>query len=76
MNVGDLIKEGEYYVNLDYCEGIDSFNDCWNIRVHVHGSFVWTIVNGLIVLMIVGILLTVLFVIIQYLLIRRAWKEW
>ena len=31
MDVGDLIKEGEYYVNLDYCEGIDSFNDCWNI---------------------------------------------
>lgn len=27
----DMFKGGEYYVNLDYCEGIDSFNDCWNI---------------------------------------------
>ena len=55
MNVGDLIKEGEYYVNLDYGEWIDIFNDCWNI---------------------VNCIVFSVFVIIQYLLIRRAWKEW
>lgn len=36
----------------------------------------WSIVNGLIVLMVVGMMLSVLFFMIQYVMILKVWEKW